>query len=132
VYVPSAGWHHDTAVIIIEKTMKSESKIQSKLIKNLEDEGYYVIRLIKTNKDGILDLLALKDKCKPVFIEVKKEKGGVLSPVQRFRIKELKERGFEAYATACSDYPPHYCTKEIVCNQQCDKCKEEIDEIYGF
>ena len=112
--------------------MKSESKIQAKLIKNMEAQGYYVIRLIRTNKEGILDLLALKDKCKPVFIEVKKEEGGVLDPLQRFRIKELRDRGFEAYATASSDYPPRYCTKEIVCHQQCDKCKEEIDKIYGF
>ena len=30
-----------------------EQAIQSKLIKRLESEGYYVIKLIKTNKNGI-------------------------------------------------------------------------------
>ena len=36
-----------------------EQAIQSKLIKKLESEGYYVIKLIKTNKNGIPDLIAI-------------------------------------------------------------------------
>jgi len=39
--------------------MLSEQKVQSKRIKDLEKEGYYVIKLIKTNKNGIPDLIAL-------------------------------------------------------------------------
>ena len=34
----------------------TEQQIQSKRIKELEAEGYYVIKLIKTNKNGIPDL----------------------------------------------------------------------------
>ena len=37
----------------------TEQQIQSKKIKELEAEGYYVIKLIKTNKNGIPDVLAL-------------------------------------------------------------------------
>ena len=37
----------------------TEQQIQSKRIKELESEGYYVIKLIKTNKNGIPDLLAI-------------------------------------------------------------------------
>ena len=37
----------------------TEQQVQSKKIKELEAEGYYVLKLIKTNKNGIPDLLAL-------------------------------------------------------------------------
>jgi len=71
-----------------------ESKIQAKIIKRFTDEGYFVIKLIKTNKNGIPDLMILKDG-KTIFIEVKKPMVGKLSKVQEYRIKELKEYGFE-------------------------------------
>ena len=72
----------------------SEAKYQSKLIKKYEAEGYYVLKLISTNKAGIPDLLALKpDDVK--FIEVKGKLTKV-SPLQNYRIKELKNLGFDA------------------------------------
>jgi Holliday junction resolvase len=71
-----------------------ESKIQAKIIKRYTDEGYFVIKLIKTNKNGIPDLMLLKDG-KTIFIEVKRPMVGKLSKVQEYRIKELKEYGFE-------------------------------------
>ncbi len=70
-----------------------ESKIQAKIIKDYESMGYYVIKLIKTNKNGIPDLLCLKDG-KGFFIEVKSEKGKV-KPLQNFRHEELLKYGFE-------------------------------------
>lgn len=70
-----------------------ESKIQAKLIKEYESMGYYVIKLIKTNKNGIPDLMCLKDG-KAFFIEVKSEKGKV-APLQKFRHEELLKFGFE-------------------------------------
>lgn len=70
-----------------------ESQIQSKIIKRLEKEGWEVIKLIRTSMVGIPDLMALKDgKCK--FIEVK-QTIGILSEIQKLRIKQLKARGFE-------------------------------------
>ena len=36
----------------------TEQQIQKRRIKELEAEGYYVIKLIKTNKNGIPDLIA--------------------------------------------------------------------------
>ena len=38
-----------------------ESKIQARIIKRLEAQGYYVVKLILTNKNGIPDLLVLKE-----------------------------------------------------------------------
>lgn len=71
-----------------------ESKIQAKVIKRYTDQGYFVVKLIKTNKNGIPDLMMLKDG-KVLFVEVKRPIIGKLSKVQEYRIKELKEYGFE-------------------------------------
>ena len=72
----------------------TEQKIQSQRIKQLEAEGYYVIKLLKTNKNGIPDLVAIPPNCGVLFSEVKRPEGK-LSKLQEFRLKELKEHGFE-------------------------------------
>jgi Holliday junction resolvase-like predicted endonuclease len=72
-----------------------EQQIQSKVIKLMESKGYYVLKLSKTNKHGIPDLLCLKKDEPPFFIEVKTDKG-VVSALQLFRQKELKELGFKS------------------------------------
>jgi len=71
----------------------TEQQIQSKRIKQLESEGYYVIKLTQTNKNGIPDLVALKPN-DVLFVEVKAPKGK-LSKLQEYRLKELKEYGFK-------------------------------------
>jgi hypothetical protein len=72
----------------------TEQQIQSKRIKELEAEGYYVLKLIKTNKNGIPDLLAIPPKCEVLFSEVKTPKGRV-SVLQKYRLKELEKYGFK-------------------------------------
>jgi Holliday junction resolvase len=72
----------------------TEQQIQSKRIKQLESEGYYVIKLTTTNKNGIPDLLAIPKNCEVLFVEVKKP-NGKLSKLQEFRIKELKAHGIK-------------------------------------
>lgn len=69
-----------------------EQQIQSKKIKELEAQGYYVIKLINTNKNGIPDLIAIPKGCDVMFVEVKKP-NGKLSKLQEYRLKELKEHG---------------------------------------
>ena len=71
----------------------TEQQIQSKRIKVLEAEGYFVLKLIKTNKNGIPDLLALHKNKAPLFVECKTSKGK-LSKLQAYRIDQLKELGF--------------------------------------
>jgi Holliday junction resolvase-like predicted endonuclease len=68
-----------------------EQQIQSKIIKKLEKEGYYVLKLIKTNKNGIMDLIAIKNNI-TTFVEVKRPTGK-LSELQKVRIKELRDLG---------------------------------------
>ena len=71
----------------------SESKFQRQVIKEYEAKGYYVIKLVRTNKNGIMDLLALKPKEEPIFIEVKGEHT-LQTPLQKYRESELKKFGF--------------------------------------
>jgi Holliday junction resolvase len=74
--------------------MKSEQQIQKKISDQMEKDGWYVIKLISTNKNGIPDLVCLKGD-DVQFIEVKKP-GGVVSKLQKYRIKELNDRGIKA------------------------------------
>ena len=71
------------------------SKFQAKIIKEYEKRGYYVLKLHKTNKNGIPDLQCMKDGVS-VFIECK-EKTDTLKPLQKFRIDELRKNGFKAF-----------------------------------
>lgn len=75
--------------------MNKEGKVQNKLIKQLELDGWYVIKLIQTNKTGIPDIVAFKGKDFK-FIEVKTSKG-IVSKIQEYRIKELNNKGFDAF-----------------------------------
>jgi hypothetical protein len=71
----------------------TEQQLQTKIKKKLELNGFFVTKLIKTSTNGIPDLLAVKDG-KATFIEVK-QPTGVLSELQKLRIKELERFGCE-------------------------------------
>ena len=72
----------------------TEQQIQSKRIKQLEAQGYYVIKLMKTNKNGIPDLIAIPKGSDVLFSEIKTPMGR-LSEIQKYRIKELEEHGLK-------------------------------------
>tara|TARA_R110000751_G_scaffold27669_6_gene72980 strand:+ start:2273 stop:2518 length:246 start_codon:yes stop_codon:yes gene_type:complete len=72
----------------------TEQQIQKKRINELEAEGYYVIKLVKTNKNGIPDIIALPPGSEVLFSEIKKPEGR-LSILQEYRLKELNEYGFK-------------------------------------
>lgn len=72
----------------------TEQQIQKKISDHLEADGWMVVKLIKTNCNGIPDLMALRNGVTK-FIEVKRPKVGRLSKIQDFRIRQLKEYGFD-------------------------------------
>ena len=74
--------------------MKSEQKVQSQRIKELESQGYYVIKLIQTNKNGIPDIVAIAPGQDVLFSEIK-AKNGRLSPLQKYRLEELESHGIK-------------------------------------
>ena len=71
-----------------------EQQIQAKKIKELEALGYYVIKLINTNKNGIPDLIAIPPNSDVLFVEVKRPDGKV-TKLQEYRHKELNEKGIK-------------------------------------
>jgi len=74
---------------------KLESTIQREIIIYLERYGWYVVKLIQTNKNGLPDLMAIKEG-KSVFIECKRDKEKA-RPLQKYRIKELNDYGVLAF-----------------------------------
>jgi Holliday junction resolvase len=72
-----------------------ESKIQTKIKKKLEADGWIVIKLIRTSKNGIPDLLAHRNG-ETIYIEVKQPNGD-LSPLQIEIIKQIRSKGIKVY-----------------------------------
>jgi hypothetical protein len=70
------------------------SKLQTLTIKNLESNGYFVLNLIRTNHNGIPDLVAFKEGEKPIFIECK-EKNDTLKPIQEYMGRLVQKYGAE-------------------------------------
>ena len=82
------------------------STYQNKIKKQMEQKGYKVVSVIKLSQNGYPDLLCMKDG-RSVWIECK-EKNDTLKPLQKYRIDELINNGFEAYcmqATKGRIYP---------------------------
>lgn len=71
-----------------------EQQIQAKKIKELEAQGYYVIKLTVTNRPGIPDIIAIPPNSDVLFIEVKGPNGKV-SKLQEFRHQELADKGIK-------------------------------------
>ena len=72
----------------------TEQQIQKKIADQLKNDGWFVIKLMKTSINGIPDLMALRNGTTK-FIEVKKPRG-IISEIQKYRIKQLRKQGFEA------------------------------------
>lgn len=82
-----------------------EKDIQAKIKKQLERSGWLVIKLIQTSLNGIPDLLCIRES-EAVFIEVKRP-GGKVSPLQTYRIGQLKSKHIQviiAYSTTDTDH----------------------------
>ena len=71
----------------------TEQQIQKRRIDQLEADGWYVIKLIKTNKNGIPDIVAVKNN-DVLFVEVKKP-NGIVSKLQEYRLKEIEGYGIK-------------------------------------
>lgn len=72
-----------------------ESVLQSKIIKLLGGSGWFVVKIIQSNKNGIADLYCYKNG-RTVWIETK-QKNKLLRPLQRYRQKEVINYGMECY-----------------------------------
>ena len=71
---------------------------QNKIIKEMQDKGYTVLKIIRLNSSGYPDLLCMKQNEVDVWIECK-EKNDTLKELQKFRIDELNLLGKKAFCT---------------------------------
>lgn len=71
------------------------SKKQTKLIKEWQGKGYFVINLIRVHPIGLPDLVCLKPT-HVCFVESKEDRDR-LSPLQRIWHKRLIKMGFDVY-----------------------------------
>ena len=73
----------------------TEAQIQRAMLLKLESFGWYVIKLIQTNKNGIPDLLCHKDG-RTVYIEVKRPRS-LPAALQTLRMRQLNDAGMETF-----------------------------------
>ena len=71
-----------------------ESKVQTKIRKFMESKGWIVVKTIQLSESGYPDLFAFR-RSEVLFIEVKREKGGRLSEIQKYRLEMLEAQGFK-------------------------------------
>ena len=71
------------------------SNFQTKVIKEYESKGYVVHNLIRLSENGYPDLLCVKPD-EVIYIEVK-EWNDTLKELQKYRIRELRKKGFKAF-----------------------------------
>lgn len=71
-----------------------EKAVENKIKKWLKDKGYWFFKVHGSifQPSGIPDILACIDG-KFVAIEVKRSKGGIVSPLQKAQIQKIKENG---------------------------------------
>ncbi|CKH09128.1 VRR-NUC domain [Fusobacterium polymorphum] len=77
-----------------EKVNLKEKAVENKIKKWLKDKGYWFFKVHGSifQPAGIPDILACVNG-KFVAIEVKRTKGGVVSPLQKAQIQKIKENG---------------------------------------
>lgn len=72
-----------------------ESKLQSQLIKEAKKNGWIPLKIIRSNINGIADLILFKQE-KVIFVEVKTDIG-IVSELQKYSKNLFKQQGFEYY-----------------------------------
>lgn len=70
-----------------------ESSVQSKIIAHLKKQGWFVLKIIKANINGVPDIIAFRNG-ETVFIEVKNETGKQ-SEIQKYVQKQIEAQGFK-------------------------------------
>ena len=63
----------------------------------LRKKNYLTINIISASPNGIPDMLVISDQGAHVYLEIKREIGGRVSPVQRLMHKKLRRHNCEVY-----------------------------------
>lgn len=70
----------------------SESKVQAKILKYLQEAGYYTIKTIITNKNGTPDIVGC-DRAGRFFALEVKSKGKKATTLQQYKLNFIKDLG---------------------------------------
>lgn len=73
-----------------------ESEIEARLRREVERIGGKAYKFISDGNRGVPDRLICLPGGRAIFVETKRPKGGKLSKLQAYRIKELQDLGFDA------------------------------------
>lgn len=76
----------------------SESKLQAKILKWLEAQGFWTVKTITSNKKGVPDILACSPEGRFVAIEVKYG-ANTASKLQEYNVRLIQERN--GFAMVC-------------------------------
>lgn len=76
----------------------SEQKLQAKILKWLDKQGFYTIKVIVCNKKGVTDIIACSPEGLFVGIEVKWGNNKP-SKLQEYHVSEIKKRN--GFAMVC-------------------------------
>ena len=79
--------------------MPTEQAVQAKIIRWLEAEGFWVVKVITANKRGVPDILACAPDGRFWAIEVKAPgKMSGLTKLQEYQINQINQNGGLAFA----------------------------------
>jgi len=73
--------------------MKTESDIESRLVRRVEHFGGKCIKFTSPSEDGIPDRVVVLPKGRIAFVELKRPKGGRIAALQTYQIKKLRNLG---------------------------------------
>lgn len=74
----------------------TEAQLQKRIRLDLERRGWLVVKISLCSKPGFPDLIAMGNKERIMFIEIKR-KGKKAEPLQLHRHEELFSRGFDIF-----------------------------------
>lgn len=73
-----------------------ESEVEARLRTKVEKIGGKAYKFISDGNRGVPDRLICLPNGRAIFVETKRPKGGKVSKLQAYRIKELQALGFDA------------------------------------
>ena len=71
------------------KSKPSEQQLQRKMIKYLDNRGFYVIKTIVLNRSGVPDIIVCSPTGKFIAIEVKSREWGKDTPITQLQKKQI-------------------------------------------
>lgn len=74
-----------------------EKEVEQKLRRMVQDRGGLCLKWVCPGWAGVPDRILLLPRGRVIFAELKRPKGGVIAPRQRWWAKKLRQLGFDHY-----------------------------------